>query len=333
MGVPGEVRWQVGLSCRMRERACSALSGLRAAAAAPRASQSGSARTPSSPRRVGSCCGVGGDAGVATGWDEGLAGTQLTSCCVRSGNASSAGRGETLAYLRAGLPRRAQTLGGGSCGGGGDSSGSVPINPIQPFLPPPPAIDGVPLGGKPDGQARRTPPPPRVLAPAVARTIERRAHCLQELRLARLDLAIALWQPPPARRPGRRGTRAATKGRRPSRPPRPHAFDPEHLGHRLRSRPVGRVQGSRGGRQLGGTTWPLLASTCHEPRSAARALPQTAAWRVAARCTEALPESPAPQLSRRRRRRRYIGAPHPSQALARARARRRRGLRAGRSMS
>ena len=145
MGVPGEVRWQVGLSCRMRERACSALSGSRAAAAAPRASQSGSARTPSSLRRVGSCCGVGGDAGVATGWDEGLAGTQLTSCC--SGNTSSAGRGETLAYLRAGLPRRAQTLGGGSCGGGGDSSGSVPINPTQPFLPPPPATDGVPLGG------------------------------------------------------------------------------------------------------------------------------------------------------------------------------------------
>ena len=93
MGVPGEVRWQVGLSCRMRARACSALFGSRAAAAAPSASQSSSARAPSSLPWVCSCCGVGGDGGVVTNWDGGLAGTQLTSCRMRSGGVSSASGG------------------------------------------------------------------------------------------------------------------------------------------------------------------------------------------------------------------------------------------------
>ena len=172
---------------------------------------------------------------------------------------------------------------------------------------------------------------PSGVAPRSARS-RRRLGC--QVRQAGLPAPAALWQPPPARRPGHRGTGAAKQGRRPARPPRPQAFDPEHLGHRLRFRPVGCVRGSRGGRQLGGIAWPMLASTCREPRSAAPALPQTVAWKLVACCIEALPESPTLQLSRRRRRRRRrcIEAPHPSQPLVRAHARRRRGLRAGRSM-
>jgi len=44
--------------------------------------------------------------------------------------------------------------------------------------------------GQAHGQARRAPAAARVLAPAVACAVERRAHCLDELRLARLELGV-----------------------------------------------------------------------------------------------------------------------------------------------